>query len=175
MKHIAIFDNMADVQTALNDEVLVKPYVALVSGALDYNTMEPEEPCSLGEWSDDGEGTYTFTFNPEDEGWDGGSSYDIGTLDGVYYQGQQMDMNVVFSKNNLAGWQIEFTYEDASENPAQTFDEGNPDTWNSSGAMTDPHDSYAVINVSWNGTDTFVFNSGDDLHPLSMTTYSPCE
>lgn len=173
MKHIAIFDNTEDVQTALNDEVLVKPYVALVSGALDYNTMEPEESCSLGEWSEEG-GSYIFAFNPEDEGWEGGSSYEIGTLNDVYYQGQQMNMNVVFTKNNLEGWQIEFTYEDASENPAYTFGEGNPYDWNSSGVMTDPNDSYAV-NVSWNGTDTFGFNSVGDLHPLSMTTYSPCE
>ena len=42
MKHFGIYANSGDVNTALVEESLVKPYVALVSGALDYNTQEAE-------------------------------------------------------------------------------------------------------------------------------------
>lgn len=47
MKHIQTFSNSGDVQTALNEETLIKPYVALVSGtSLDYNSLEPVPPVT---------------------------------------------------------------------------------------------------------------------------------
>lgn len=45
MKHIAIFNNSGDVRTALDEQTLLKPYVALVSGSLDYNSVEPTPEC----------------------------------------------------------------------------------------------------------------------------------
>ena len=59
-KYFGIYSNSGAVQTALDESALTNPYVALVSGALDYNTLEPASPY-IGEWSDDGEGTYQFT------------------------------------------------------------------------------------------------------------------
>ena len=48
MKHIAIFNTSGDVQTALNEETLLNPYVALVSGSgLDYNSLEPAPECYI--------------------------------------------------------------------------------------------------------------------------------
>lgn len=41
MKHIAIFSNSGAAQTALSVGELENPYVAEVSGALDYNTLRP--------------------------------------------------------------------------------------------------------------------------------------
>ena len=41
MKHIGIFSTSGDVQTAIENGTLLNPYVAEVSGALDYNTVEP--------------------------------------------------------------------------------------------------------------------------------------
>lgn len=41
MKHIAIFSNSGAAQTALSVGKLENPYVAEVSGALDYNTLRP--------------------------------------------------------------------------------------------------------------------------------------
>ena len=59
MKHFGIYASSGDVQTALNESALTNPYVALVSGALDYNTITPASNY-IGEWSDDGQGVYTF-------------------------------------------------------------------------------------------------------------------
>ena len=47
MKHIAIFNNSGDVRTALDEQTLLKPYVALVSGSLDYNSVEPTPECYI--------------------------------------------------------------------------------------------------------------------------------
>ena len=59
MRHIGIFSNSGDVQTAIDAGTLVNPYVALVSGAVDINTVQPYVPCFKGEWTG-GQGTYTF-------------------------------------------------------------------------------------------------------------------
>lgn len=45
MKHIAIFNNSGETQTALDERTLLNPYVALVSGSLDYNSVEPTPEC----------------------------------------------------------------------------------------------------------------------------------
>lgn len=48
MKHIAIFNTSGDVQTALDEQTLLNPYVALVSGSgLDYNSLEPVPECYI--------------------------------------------------------------------------------------------------------------------------------
>ena len=44
MRHFGIFSNSGDVQTAISAGTLVNPYVALVSGALDYNSVVPVPP-----------------------------------------------------------------------------------------------------------------------------------
>lgn len=42
-KHFAITNSSLIVQDALNDGRLENPYVAIVDGELDYNSMEPQE------------------------------------------------------------------------------------------------------------------------------------
>lgn len=68
MKHFGIYANSGDVNTALVEESLVKPYVALVSGALDYNTQEAavdysQMPLTL-EFLEDGTITFSDAFSP---------------------------------------------------------------------------------------------------------------
>ena len=41
-KHFAITDSSLMVQDALNDGRLENPYVAIVNGDLDYNSLSPE-------------------------------------------------------------------------------------------------------------------------------------
>ena len=53
MRHFGIYANSGDVQTALNEETLVNPYVALVSGALDYDTLEQQSCEERGFCGDD--------------------------------------------------------------------------------------------------------------------------
>lgn len=43
-KHFAVTNTSTLIQDALNDGILENPYVALVDGDLDYNSLEPEEP-----------------------------------------------------------------------------------------------------------------------------------
>lgn len=170
MKHFGIFSNSGDVQTALMAGTLENPYVAMVSGALDYNSIIP---CYLGEWSDDGEGTYTFhVLDTGDTAWTNGVN--IGSLMGVYFNGDQLDMNVKLesplSEPNY--WNLTFEGAgDPSESPNHQFDEDTSDNWVSD-AMTEPSYSNSTIGVSWDGVDTFVFTACQD-YPLSMTTINP--
>lgn len=177
MKHIQTFSDSGDVQTALNEETLIKPYVALVSGTnLDYNSLEPVQPCYLGEWSDDGEGNYTFQIlDTGDTAWINGVN--IGQLMGVYFNGDQLNMNVKLesplSEPNY--WILTFEGAgDLSESPNYQFNEESLDNWVSE-VMTEPNYSNSTISVSWDGVDTFVFSANPD-YPLVMETINPdCE
>ena len=164
MKHIAIFDNTEDVQTALNEEVLVKPYVALVSGALDYNTMEPEEPAptTMGIWSGK-------SFQVTETGttyWE--QPVKIGVLNDVYLDGNQDSPDVMLSYSSMDDeWHMEFASQIASNPVDHNFSE-NEYHWES-GAMTDPNESISAINVDFDGTDTFTFDIADGF----LTTINP--
>ena len=172
MKHIAIFNNSGDVQTALNEETLLNPYVAKVSGALDYNSLQPA--CYLGEWSDDGEGHYTFQIN--DTGataWD--YPVNIGQLVNVYFNGDQMNMDVTLQYDGYS-WHMYFVPVggNPSDGVSYSFIQDNPDTW-ASDAMTDPDGSASPVSVDWDSEDTFVLEATPD-YPLSMNTINPeCE
>lgn len=47
MKHIGIFANSGAVATAIENELLLNPYVAMVSGVLDYNSVQPTPPAPV--------------------------------------------------------------------------------------------------------------------------------
>ena len=176
MKHIQTFSNSGDVQTALNEETLIKPYVALVSGtSLDYNSLEPVQPCYLGEWSDNGQGTYTFQIlDVEASAWE--NFVNIGQLMGVYFNGGQTDMDVQVQFDGSYAWSIYLIPAggDPSDGDSYFFTEDNPESWTSS-TMTDPDASNSPVTVTWDGTDTFVLTATQD-YPLSMNTINPeCE
>lgn len=164
-KHFAVATSAQLVQDALNNETMGNPYVAIVDGDLDYNSLEPEE-CHIGEW--ESTEPYTFVFDTDPSLWE--SPVKIGELIGVYSDGNHEDLDVMLSYNQHEGrWHMEFFSETASNTPSYEFEQDGPYVWES-GAMTAPDDSDAVITVSWDGTDTFEFQTSGDLHPLSMTT-----
>ena len=171
-KHFAVASSAQLVQDALNNETMGNPYVAIVDGDLDYNSLGPEE-CHIGEWESTEE-PYTFVFDTNPSLWTGATK--IGTLIGVYSDGNHEDLDVMLSYNQYAGnWHMEFFSEIASDIPQYDFTEGVSYVWVSD-AMTYPDDSDAAITVDWDGTDTFMFQTSDDLHTLSMTTINPeCE
>lgn len=173
MKHIAIFNNSGDVQTALNEETLLNPYVAKVSGSLDYNSIQPVGPCYLGEWSDDGAGHYTFHIN--DTGataWM--NTVNIAQLFDLYPTGDgpyDMDVRLSVSLGEPNSWTMEFHVDDVSDMPIHDFYEGSSEYWNS-GAMVDPNESDSTVDVTWDGVDTFtLYQDG-----LNINTINPeCE
>ena len=177
IKHFGIYTNSGDVQTALNEETLINPYVAKVSGSLDYNSIQPVGPCYIGEWSDDGAGNYTFQILVDEaSAWYYGIQ--IGTLLGVYFNGsdEPIDMPVKMTFDG-SYWSVEYVEPNESSNPSHQFEEGVQDNWVCDEVMTDPNSSTAQIQVEWDGVDTFVFFQGAQDEPdLSMNTVNPeCE
>ena len=47
-KYFGIYANSGDVLTAIEESALTKPYVALVSGVVDYDTVSPAPPAPTG-------------------------------------------------------------------------------------------------------------------------------
>ena len=177
MKHIAIFNTSGDVQNALNEETLLNPYVAKVSGALDYNSLQPVGPCYLGEWSDDGAGNYTLQIlDAEATAWSDGVQ--VGTLLNVYFNGSNEQINMpVRMAFDGSYWTVEYVEPNESSNPSYQFGPGAQNFWASDEVMTDPNSSTAQVQVEWDGVDTFVFcQMAQDAPALSMNTINPeCE
>lgn len=176
MKHFGIFDTVEDAQDALNAGRLENDYVALVDGYLDYNSMSPEEPCYLGEWSDDGAGHYTFQiFDTGDVAWL--DDINIGQLKGVYFMGDgPMDMDVTIHLD-VVTWTVTFVQPNESEeleNPWFGFEDGISDGWDCIDVMTDGDSSTASVHVDYDGVDTFEFyQMAQDAPALSLDTINP--
>ena len=166
----------SELQAAIEGGELVSPYVALNqdTGEIFYDNFVPDEPevQTMGYWSDDGEGNYTFQITETDTTyWE--TDVKIGELLGVYSDGNYGNLDVMLNYNQDSdSWHMVFYAEEASNNPESDFEEGVPYAWES-GAMTDPDDSDAVISVDWDGVDTFTFTTAGDVHPISMTTIDP--
>lgn len=171
MKHIAIFNNSGDVQTALNEETIVNPYVALVSGALDYNSIQPYEPSYIGVWSDDGEGTYTFQILDAE-------SFSLGTVkiatSELYFNGDLTNMQFWLTSYENDGWEWQMIINpvegDASERPEHMF--YGAETWHITELVTDTASSDG-IQVVYDGVDSFIFSSRAAGAPLSLNTINP--
>lgn len=178
MKHIAIFNNSGETQSALNEETLLNPYVALVSGSLDYNSIQPVGPCYLGEWSTGtsqyGKTGYTFQILDDSAAaWYFGIQ--IGTLLNVYFNGgnEQINMPVRMAFDG-SYWSVDYVEPEESTNPSHQFEGGVQDNWSCDVVMTNPSSSTAQVQVDWDGVDTFLFFQGADDEPdLSMNTVNP--
>lgn len=83
MEYINKYTTSQEVQAALDNEELSKPYVAYITNEdkIDYNTIQPE-PCYLGEWSNEEAGHYTFQTGDK---WT--NPLQIGVLNNVYVNG----------------------------------------------------------------------------------------
>lgn len=177
IKHFGIYTNSGDVQTALNEETLINPYVAKVSGSLDYNSIQPVGPCYLGEWSDDGAGHYTFQIL-DDSAADWPYGIQIGTLLNVYFNGsdEPIDMPVRMAFDG-SYWSVEYVEPNESSNPSWQFEEGVQERWDCTDIMTETSSSTASVHTAWDGVDTFTFAClAQDAPDLSMNTINPeCE
>lgn len=80
MRHIAIFNNSGEIQAALDNETLANPYVALVSGVVDYNSLSPTLP--MGEWENFPD-TNIFNIIEDDLSYWSADYIHIGTLHNV--------------------------------------------------------------------------------------------
>ena len=170
MKHFGIFDTVEDAQDALNAGTLENDYVALVDGDLDYNSLTPEEPCYLGEWSYDGQDTYTFQIlDSGDTAWM--NTISIAQLFGLYPNGDgpyDVDLRLTLNLGEPNIWNMEFHVDDQSDMPLHEFYDGSQGLWNS-GAMVDPNESNSSVDVNWDGVDTFTFSAAD----LNINTINP--
>ena len=170
MKHFGIYDTVEDAQDALNAGTLENDYVALVDGDLDYNSLTPEEPCYLGEWSYDGQDTYTFQIlDSGDTAWM--NTISIAQLFGLYPNGDgpyDVDLRLTLNLGEPNIWNMEFHVDDQSDMPLHEFYDGSQGLWNS-GAMVDPNESNSSVDVNWDGVDTFTFSAAD----LNINTINP--
>lgn len=172
MKHFGIYETVEDAQDALNAGTLENDYVALVDGDLDYNSLAPEEPCYLGEWSDNGAGHYTFQIlDTEATAWSYG--FQIGTLMGVYFNGGEADMPVKMAFDG-SYWSVEYLEPNESASPSHQFEAGSSENWYCDEVTPDPNSSTANILVSYDGADTFVFSEGATGEAvITMYTINP--
>lgn len=175
-KHFAVTDTSTLIQDALNAGRLENPYVALVDGDLDYNSLSPEEPCVIGEWSDDGQGHYTFQIlETGDIAWESGVV--IGSLADVYFNGGQdaIYMDVMLATMPGSGeWTMTFVEPNESASPSHTFEEGSSESWDCMDVMTSTDSSTASVHVDYDGVDTFEFyQMAQDAPALSMETIDP--
>ena len=185
MKHIAIFNTSGDAQTALNEETLVNPYVALVSGAVDFNELTPVAPNYKGVWSheyvtESGVTVYTFTLIDTDmSDWTGtGEGYKIATIPNAYYEGAEADVEIYLGGMLTYDWEVIFTAENASDDEVKSwYDGGDPGrTQTTSRATLNPLDDsdVACVNIEFDGA-TFKFWSTESICDLVMNTINPVD
>lgn len=171
INHLGKYNDAQAIQDALDAGTLANPYVAMTSaGTIDYNSLEPTPPApsTMGVWSDDGQGVYTFQITETGTTY-WGTQVKIGELLGVYSDGNYGDLDVMLDYNQGSGtWHMVFYTEEASNTPEANFEEGVPYIWES-GAMTDPEESNSTVNVVWDGVDSFTI----PIAPGFLTTIDP--
>lgn len=176
MKHIGIFNTSGDVQTAIANESLLNPYVAKVSGALDYNSVVP---ATMGVWSED-TNSFTILENDYQTYWYDPAVY-IGTFNGVYFVEGEEQSEVQPRNMNLYlyydGADLSFTLRDELDpyqfdTPSGTFQVGVATSDYFEHTYIDPAESSGNIQIGWDGVDTFTF-SGDIYGTLSVTKHNP--
>ena len=175
MKYFGIFNNSGDVQTALNESALTKPYVALVSGVLDYNTVQPQSPNYIGEWSDDGEGNYTFQVTDINYSfW--GDWVKVATSQ-LYYNGDLA--NIEFYLQRIGDddedyyWMAKYQVEDGEDSDSEEYELQLGDMWEINALMTQQGGSDCV-SITNTETNDFVFcSNGEESAPLSLNTINP--
>ena len=174
MKYFGIYANSGDVQTALAESALAKPYVALVSGALDYNSIQPQSANYIGEWSDDGQGNYTFQIL-DVEGFELGN-VGIATSE-LYFNGDLSEMTFELLRHYDDGqgfdvWHM-YIYPESSFSDGLDYEFLGEDnwTWTVDELKTSSAGDSDCLSVYFNGTDTFTFS--DSSAPLSLNTINP--
>ena len=184
MKHIGIFNTSGDVQTAIENEALLNPYVAKVSGALDYNSVvpTPPTPATMGTWSfDETEKKYSFQITETDymTYWYD-KTIDIGVLNDVYFnnyiesQPIQIDMRVVlFGDGN--GFSLQLIGVENYENYEMcgSYSFGTEGEYSTQDTIVDPASSDGAIDITWDGEAIFTFQAADTDVLLPLTPINP--
>ena len=180
INHIGKYNDAQAIQDALDAGQIANPYVAMTSaGTLDYNSLQPTPPApaTMGVWSDDGQGVYTFqVLDAEAIGQISQTdNVPIGNLNMVYYQGTQIDVNVELAYDGFSTWYVYFMSLGSGELDRVSFQEGTPITLSLDSFATGQDASSDYLQVDWDGVDTFVFqrNPEGSGPSISMTTIDP--
>lgn len=165
MKYFGIFNTSGDVQTAIAESSLTKPYVAIVSGAVDYNTVSAPSNY-MGTWSDNGEGTYTFHIDETlgfQDNW-----VDIATATLYNSEDTEGSYTIKLKYDTTNQWWVMYFYPD----DGRTHEFEMSDTWGTSlTVQTGVSDS--DVQVEFDGDYTFAFYTSSSDYPLTLTTINP--
>lgn len=170
------FNASGDVQTALDNGSLGKPYVAYIQNEnrVDYNSKSPA-PAYKGVWNDvEGDHTeYTFTIDDSPSLW---SSYVlIGTIN-CWYVGEssepvQGDVTIWFKIDSDFYLKFISTGDYEETIPIYEGTEYYPDNLSIRQAEDPTDDNWQNLIITLNG-NVITFNQGTNI-PLNLTTINP--
>lgn len=177
MNYIYKFADDTEIQEALDNGTLGKPYVAYNEdlGALDFNSLEPTpvpEPIAWWVYHDTENPFYEFTVGEDDNMEDviPDGEYVIGQINNVIYVDSEVNVTLKLKKDS--DMILEFYIEDESEYPTFTLfleQDFHEDTgihiWEQEGGSDE-----SSITIDWDGYFSFTLYGSDENHPLVMTT-----
>lgn len=169
-KYFGIFADSGDVQTALNESALTKPYVAIVSGVLDYNTVDAGESGNyIGEWTDNGLGNYDFEILDGDPSlWENETL--IATSE-LYFNGDLTNMEFKLKWDaSQDSWYLLIVPEGGEASDGASYDFFGEDDWPVDGLSGEEGGS-DCITIYFNGGALFTFN--DPGGHMIMDTINP--
>lgn len=174
IKYIDKFETAEDVQTAIDNGELNKPYVAKVGDALDFNSMTPITP-TMGEWNYDEEHhIYNIYISEQDPSYWVEPTL-IATFPSIC-NGNEVTARIWLSFAE-GEWVVKFDAEGESSEEEFPATPGIGGLYDTSyflipgvpGASSD-----VSVHVAFDGSAEFEFTSGDyDNAPLEMDTINP--
>lgn len=171
MRHLGIFNNSGDVRTAIDQETLFNPYVAMVGGVLDYNSVVPTPPVQyMGTWSVNA-GVYTFTIAETDPSY-WADPVKIGEVAGYDADSDPADIKTWSIALKYDGeWGLEYGYPGLSETKTSyPYNSDTLDIWISSDTTSDA----PRINTQLDSANVFSLESSNSAAvTLNMTTIDP--
>ena len=176
MRYTYTYSTSGDVQTALSQGSLNKPYVAYITGEnrVDYNSME--STTTLGEWEDVyGDHTeYTLTLLNESPEYWGGFVF-VGTISGWYQVGSDMvygTLNITITGSGSL-WTVNL-HNDAFDEDVTPNSAGETLNGFSIVQIESPDDSDRErLVISYNNTTKIFSFYGENSSPLSLTPTNP--
>ena len=178
MRYIVKKNTSNDVQTALNNGTLGKPYVALVSGTtLDYNSLSASSQ-SIGEWNDvyGNHTQYTFTLNDSSPSlWE--NAVKIGTLNCWYApESATIHGNIDIYLQYDSNWYFHFYTQGESPVEIDSFEEQGEAEHLSIREEEYGGSDWLPVKVSHDGDNPHIFTFyNDESQPMSLTTINPTE
>lgn len=171
MNHLGIFNTTGDVQTALNQETLVKPYVAKIGSNIDFNSLSPAAPAK-GTWTLIQPGFYQFVIDTEAD-WNNATL--ISVIPDAWFddvQGEVVDIKLFYT----GAWEVAFQSEDpgASGEDDLAFFDGESIAKTTQFTEVGEESDRCPVKVTWDGINTFVFQVEDTtVATLEMNTINP--